>query len=606
MLHIFQSKLKYCRANNFWLIRRFQSIYHKMDPPSLSQLVVVKHHQAETKFTFSFFLALPDFKINKQFNLNRELSEDTESFLERLNNNLNKAKKKNSKSFSEVIKAEFSLNSSVPVSAESQKTVQDFIFLQNLQMKICDLQFRVMVNPPLVTDLKISSTILTDLMIYPHVLNLDFSDETKTRIEWFVSQPLPDELVPVPSKKSKLNPESLELSWSLLGCGYHVTPLASHTNCLLKVVVTPCDGEGRPGLASSLVLSQPVSSGPGPTPAAGRQGWTRSVLGGGQWRVVSYNILADLYADSDYSRTVLFAQCPAYALTIDYRVKLILAELVGYNADLITLQECDRKVFLKDLQPLLDKFGLEGQFAKKGGQVDEGLATFFRRDKFKLVSFNSVFLPDALHQDQQFRFILDCVSSNPELVKSLTQRTTTLSITVLEHTHSGKIVIVGNTHLYFEPNADHIRLIQTEMCRVLLENTRETVIAREDCPRERVTVLFCGDFNSTPPFGVNQYLTTGAIGQSHSDWRSQEGQEVVGLELKHDPIFMSAAGYPKYTNYTQGFKDCLDYVWIEKDAVEVKQVVPFPSEEELAMHTALPNIVFPSDHVPIIVDLQFK
>ena len=98
MLHVFQSKLKYCRAAEFLLNKRFQSIYHKMDPPSLSQLVVVKHHQAETKFTFSFYLALPDFKINKQFNLNRELSEETESFLERLNNNLNKAKKKNSKS----------------------------------------------------------------------------------------------------------------------------------------------------------------------------------------------------------------------------------------------------------------------------------------------------------------------------------------------------------------------------------------------------------------------------------------------------------------------------------------------------------------------------
>ena len=49
-------------------------------------------------------------------------------------------------------------------------------------MKICDLQYRVMVNPPLVTDLKISNTILTDLMIYPHVLSLDFADETRTKI----------------------------------------------------------------------------------------------------------------------------------------------------------------------------------------------------------------------------------------------------------------------------------------------------------------------------------------------------------------------------------------------------------------------------------------
>ena len=34
---------------------------------------------------------------------------------------------------------------------------------------------------------------------------------------------------------------------------------------------------------------------------------------------MTYNLLADLYADSDYSRTVLHPQCPPYALEIDYR-----------------------------------------------------------------------------------------------------------------------------------------------------------------------------------------------------------------------------------------------------------------------------------------------
>ena len=39
-----------------------------------------------------------------------------------------------------------------------------------------------------------------------------------------------------------------------------------------------------------------------------RQEWTSDVLPGDGIRVTSYNILADLYADSDYSRNVLFAQ----------------------------------------------------------------------------------------------------------------------------------------------------------------------------------------------------------------------------------------------------------------------------------------------------------
>ena len=299
-----------------------------------------------------------------------------------------------------------------------------------------------------------------------------------------------------------------------------------------------------------------------------------------------------------------FPKCPPYALAIDYRVKLILSELIGYNSDIMALQEVDRKVFQRDLSPILDRAGISGQFTKKGGQVDEGLATFYRRDKFSLLEFSSVFLPDALHNDSAYSYIMDKVKDNDQLLNSLTNRTTTVSLTTLQHSATGNIVIVANTHLYFEPNADHIRLIQTEMCRVELENERRRMV--DKFPGKRVTSIFCGDFNSTPPFGVVEYLTKGHIPASHADWRSQEGEEVSGLELRYHPQFMSAAGTPKYTNYTMGFKDCLDYVWVERENFLVTQVVPFPSDQELELHSALPNIVFPSDHIPVIVDLKFR
>ena len=270
----------------------------------------------------------------------------------------------------------------------------------------------------------------------------------------------------------------------------------------------------------------------------------------------------------------------------------------------MALQEVDRKVFQRDLCPILDRAGISGQFTKKGGQVDEGLATFYRLDKFSLLEFSSVFLPDALHNDSAYSYIMDKVKDNDQLINSLTNRTTTVSLTTLQHSATGNIVIVANTHLYFEPNADHIRLIQTEMCRVELENERRRMV--DKFPGKRVTSIFCGDFNSTPPFGVVEYLTKGHIPTSHADWRSQKGEEVSDLELRHHPRFMSAAGTPEYTNYTMGFKDCLDYVWVERENFLVTQVVPFPSDQELELHSALPNIVFPSDHIPVIVDLKFR
>lgn len=47
------------------------------------------------------------------------------------------------------------------------------------------------------------------------------------------------------------------------------------------------------------------------------------------FRCVTYNILADLYCDSDFTRTELHPYCPPYALNIDYRKQLILKELMG-------------------------------------------------------------------------------------------------------------------------------------------------------------------------------------------------------------------------------------------------------------------------------------
>jgi mRNA deadenylase 3'-5' endonuclease subunit Ccr4 len=76
--------------------------------------------------------------------------------------------------------------------------------------------------------------------------------------------------------------------------------------------------------------------------------------------------------------------------------------------------------------------------------------------------------------------------------------------------------------------------------------------------------------------------------------------------LSHDLNIVSAAGFPTHTNYTRDFKDLLDYIYIEPAHFEILRVAPFPSEEVLSKHTALPSCAFPSDHLAVIVDLEFK
>jgi 2',5'-phosphodiesterase len=113
-----------------------------------------------------------------------------------------------------------------------------------------------------------------------------------------------------------------------------------------------------------------------------RHQFTQEKLSGKQFRIISYNLLADLYADSDYTRTVLFPYCPPYALNIDYRKQLFIKEILGYRGDLICLQEVDAKIFDLDLEPIFRYKHFEGVFQEKG-KTGEGLAIFYDTQIFQ-------------------------------------------------------------------------------------------------------------------------------------------------------------------------------------------------------------------------------
>lgn len=83
-------------------------------------------------------------------------------------------------------------------------------------------------------------------------------------------------------------------------------------------------------------------------------------------------------------------------------------------------------------------------------------------------------------------------------------------------------------------------------------------------------------------------------------------QAVKNVSLTQPYNFKSACGCPEFTNYTVGFSACLDYIFYQTDKLKVSQVVPFPTTDELKAHMAIPSIVFPSDHIALIADLEWK
>uniref|UniRef100_A0A183FVG5 2',5'-phosphodiesterase 12 n=1 Tax=Heligmosomoides polygyrus TaxID=6339 RepID=A0A183FVG5_HELPZ len=101
-------------------------------------------------------------------------------------------------------------------------------------------------------------------------------------------------------------------------------------------------------------------------------------------RVVSYNILADLYLDlSGEQGSLFFPYCPKSYQMYEYRYPLLLKELSSYDMDICFLQEVDQRMQMRYLHPLFDTLGLEMCFARKQKEVTEGSVIAFRRERFQ-------------------------------------------------------------------------------------------------------------------------------------------------------------------------------------------------------------------------------
>ena len=52
-----------------------------------------------------------------------------------------------------------------------------------------------------------------------------------------------------------------------------------------------------------------------------------------------------------------------------------------------------------------------------------------------------------------------------------------------------------------------------------------------------------------------------------------------------------------YSNFTEGFKGLLDYVWYEPRFVDVERDIPIPSPKRIGK--PCPSEVYPSDHLAV-------
>ncbi|KAG8128153.1 hypothetical protein E2320_015011 [Naja naja] len=458
-------------------------------------------------------------------------------------------------------------------------------------LQIGETRYRVERNPPTLTEVQLPRSLMAGFPVCPK-LQVEFGSARDCLFRWYYEQKV---------EPAETSSAAASNSWVEAPAGSErvFMPTNAQIGRRLKLVCIPGNGERRYGLPREAESVGPVEAGPGACTFEARHLYTKKIAALGLIRVVSYNILADIYARTELSRTVLYPYCAPYSLELDYRQNLLKKELAGYNADIICLQEVDKSVFVDSLGPALDAFGLEGLFRIKERQ-HEGLATFYRRDKFRLLSQHDIAFNQALLEDPLQRELRDKVATCPQVEESLLKRSSALQVSVLQSQNdSSRKICVANTHLFWHPKGENIRLIQVA---IALSHIKHVI--NDMYPA--TPLILCGDFNATPSTGTYTFVNSGSITEDHESWDSEVKEQRFAMSLTHQFGLKSACGEPAYTNYVGGFHGCLDYIFIDANVLEVEQVIPLPSHEEVTTHQALPSVSHPSDHIALICDIKWK
>lgn len=543
--------------------------------------VYCRHIGDSDRFEVTFKISHKN--INRQFNFNRLLSENIGDFLARIRTNVEKVlnpkvkkRKINAEDAAELMEVKLIQDGEVIDSSQNCKSVI-FDNGKNLFLNLVGENYKVIVNPPWVGSLSLPQSLMVGSYCYPSKLEIVFGDLENSIFEWYKCDRSSSQWIEI-KHSSKL----LYLSDEYL-------------HCKLKLRCIPSDGKIY-GPEVEATTNAVIKEGPSNCPFVARHSFTKETLPDGSFRVVSYNILAEVYAETVTAKQELFPYCPPFALNIDYRKQLYIREILGYNADIICLQEVDARIFKNDLCPVLEEIGYQGVLTRKSGTVAEGIATFFAKRKFRLAEVKELSFGDAVDKDPNFENIWNSIKNNEAVVNNLKERSTVFHALILEN--GDKTFVVGNTHLFFFPSADHIRLLQGGMASAYLEN----IVKNLQTLGKNTCLLFCGDMNSTPDCGLYSLMTKKIAPASLPDWKSDKTEIVEGFDMTQPFEMRSAYGEPKFTNYTVGFSGCLDYIYYQSDKLKLLQAVPLPTEDEVKAHTALPSPLFPSDHVALIAD----
>ncbi|EEQ37184.1 Endonuclease/Exonuclease/phosphatase family protein [Clavispora lusitaniae] len=299
-----------------------------------------------------------------------------------------------------------------------------------------------------------------------------------------------------------------------------------------------------------------------------------------------------------------------------YRFPLINQTISQFQCDIMCFQELECSVYenswksnfpLKNYSSVYMRKPNPKYWGTKPSEFMDGVGVFVNSERFDVVDYYPINYGNYVSEHPD-RFDL-----TDDVVSRVIPRNTVALILKLWDKQAEKTVYVTNTHLYWSPKFNDVKLIQTK----ILLNELARLIGEEENP----CIIMCGDYNSTPNSLVFKLLKDGKVKVDTAeefadfDYGHKIDGEPLDNEFVKSPFDLTPAYGPllkdgsphklDFTSYSKNLTEVLDHIWFSSATFEANRVLGKVEGDYSAQASGFPDRQFPSDHIPLVSEISY-
>lgn len=296
-----------------------------------------------------------------------------------------------------------------------------------------------------------------------------------------------------------------------------------------------------------------------------------------------------------------------------HRFPLINKTIKQFSCDIMCFQEMEYSVYKKFWCSQFPNDKYHSFYVQKQCPLNlkiynndklDGVGIFVNTDRFDVLDQLKInFGKEVVNHRSEYKLTSDWI-------QRVISRNTVALILKLRDKQTGKTYYISNTHLYWSPKFNDVKALQIK----ILLNKLQQFKTEPDA-----SIILLGDLNSNFDSNVVHLLNGESINTTSSPefkYRKYginnpliDSNGFINNPFKLHNVYQDLHSSNKlpFTSFVSRFSDVLDHVFVSDDILVDRLLGEVdPSYCEQREVNGFPNLQFPSDHIPLVVEVSHK